>query len=121
MASTPLLAVTGLTIGLMLARRFWPKQQQRRTECPCLEHWRDVPTFASHPLGIELSFEKLAALAPELFEKAPLQCPACLGMHPPEVILAVLRQHLDLGDSRAAIVVSSAPLRIAAYSDELDA
>lgn len=33
---------------------------------------------------------------------------------------AILREHLDLGDSRAALVMSLSPLVVAAYTDELD-
>lgn len=33
---------------------------------------------------------------------------------------AVLNEHLQIGDSRAALLLSTSPLRVAAYSDEFD-
>ena len=65
-----------------------------------------VPT-ASHPGGLELSEEKLRTLAPEIFDDAD-------GVKR-------LGRHLREGDARAAVVVTTAPLIVAAYTDELDA
>jgi hypothetical protein len=65
---------------------------------------------ASHPGELSLSREKLALFYPELADGDPAG----------ERFLHVLTDHLYSGDTRAAVVVALQPLRIAAYSDELD-
>ena len=82
-------------------------------------------TRASHPGGLALSRTKLRALQPELLY--PLRwlladkrmiAGRAKGRR---WLLTHVEEHLQHGDSRAAIVVSVDPLRIAAYTGELDA
>jgi hypothetical protein len=62
---------------------------------------------ASHPGRVQLSRTALFALSPEFRDDA--------------VATDGIAWHLEQGDSRAAVVVSVAPLVVAAYTDELDA
>jgi hypothetical protein len=76
---------------------------------------------ASDPGGLGCSEEKLAEIAPEFFAGASgfiRRLKERLGLE------ADLRRqitgHLRDGDSRAAVVVQTGPLLVAAYSDETD-
>src|SRR5580698_1215941 len=77
-------------------------------------------TFASDPGRIRISHPKLQQLRPDLFGMAG-SFKALLGnlrlAFPERVYLG---EQLQNGDSRAAVCVSTNPLLIAAYSDELD-
>ncbi len=80
----------------------------------------DDTTFASDPGQITLSHDKLRVLRPDLYGLCGLW----------KSILSVFRvgwpqriyieEQLQNGDSRAAVVVATSPLLIAAYTDELD-
>jgi len=76
---------------------------------------------ASHPGGVKLSHAKLKQLCPEYYS-SPLSPVAWLdsliGTRASKIF--GVAQHLLVGDSRAAIVVSVSPSIIAAYSDEFD-
>lgn len=77
-------------------------------------------TKASHPGGFQLDLEFLAALEPELVKP-----PLLSSLHPRRAaerrwMLTHIAEHLQLGDSRAALVVEVSPLLVAAYSDEFD-
>jgi iron-sulfur cluster assembly accessory protein len=74
---------------------------------------QSATTQASDPGQLTLSRDRARRLLPELF-----QTPACQGEL--EDTLRALQKHLMNGDSRAAVVVSAAPLLVAAYTDELD-
>ena len=80
----------------------------------------DDRTSASDPGRITLSHDKVRVLTPELYEKRGLW--GLLGMLSPEQRFWRTRheEHLQHGDSRAALVVSIDPLLVAAYTDELD-
>ena len=84
---------------------------------------RGLYSHASDPGGITLSDEKLRRLQPELFPGPPGFFGRLLGHRTddgPREYRESLDRHLRLGDSRAAVAVSVAPLIVAAYSDELD-
>jgi len=82
------------------------------------ERKKPAPLFsnksASDPGELWLSHEKLWRFHPELYP----------GRHRPEpdgkYRVAAVEQHLYHGDTRAAIVLSTEPLLVAAYTDELD-
>lgn len=76
--------------------------------------------YASDPGKVALSDSKLRVLRPELYgiRGAWKSLLASVGIGYSE--RAYVREHLQLGDSRAAVVLSSNPLLVAAYTDELD-
>jgi len=82
----------------------------------------DPTTHASDPGGIRLSDAKLRRFHPELYGIRGLLDDLLSSGDDLSAAdtRAMLHQHLALGDSRAAVVVSVAPLLIAAYSDDLD-
>jgi hypothetical protein len=83
--------------------------------------YHDDTTTASNPGGFHLSLDKLRLLQPELLTDVTLLCGSgCAKLHPAEELRDRIDEHLSLGDSRAAIVVSLKPLLIAAFSDDLD-
>lgn len=83
----------------------------------------DDDTQASHPGGFPLSRAKLKLLQPELF--GPL---SWIGwdwengkpQNRASIWLTRIEEQLLFGDSRAAVVVSTSPLLVAAYTDEID-
>lgn len=83
----------------------------------------DDRTAASHPGGFRLSLAKLKILQPELF--GPF---AWFGWYLDDgklrnrrtFWLTRIEEHLLNGDSRAAVVVATYPLLVAAYTDEID-
>lgn len=80
----------------------------------------DDDTFASDPGEIVLSHRKLRVLRPDLYglRGAWQSLLARLGVGFPQRVYVA--EQLQAGDSRAAVVVSTDPLLIAAYTDELD-
>ncbi|NUP05507.1 MAG: hypothetical protein HOW73_05555 [Polyangiaceae bacterium] len=86
-----------------------------------MSRYHDDSTRADHPGGVELSLEKLRILEPQLFTDGTFKCsPTCDVDHPAAEMRERIAEHLEVGDSRAAIVVSVAHLVVAAYSDDLD-
>lgn len=77
----------------------------------------DNTSFASNPGQISLSDKKLRVLRPDLFTLRQ-RIRELLGLSFPQ--RTYLREHLQNGDSRAAAVVSTDPLLVAAYTEELD-
>jgi len=80
---------------------------------------------ASFPGSVKLSRKKLSKLQPE-FDSLPAWILFLIRTQQPVSFdrsywLKHIEEHLWYGDSRAAIVVSVAPLLVAAYTDELDA
>ena len=71
-------------------------------------------TRASDPGGVRLSDDKLRRLHPELYGLR-----AFFDKRLKEE-REVIAEHMRLGDSRAAVVMSAYPLLVAAYSDDLD-
>src|SRR5262245_9542477 len=84
----------------------------------------DDTTQASNPGWLRVSPRKLHALHPEL-ASAWAWVAHCIRERTTRGLSRAfwrthIEEHLMHGDSRAAIVVSIAPLRVAAYSDDLD-
>lgn len=83
----------------------------------------DDNTTASYPGGFRLSHAKLKILQPELYGRF-----AWFGWYLVEgkiksrtsYWLTRIEEHLIYGDTRAAVVISTSPLLIAAYTDEID-
>jgi hypothetical protein len=85
----------------------------------------DDNTRASDPGGVRLSKRKLGEMHPELVSRIRWMLGIWskkikLGVLGREYLLTHVEEHLMQGDSRAALVVSVSPLRVAAYTDELD-
>lgn len=80
----------------------------------------DDTTIASDPGDLTLAHDKLERLRPDLYGMRGL-VKSLLSLlrlgFPQRVYIA---EQLRCGDSRAAVVVSTSPLLIAAYTDELD-
>ena len=74
-------------------------------------------TRASRPGCMTLSHEKLRALRPDLYGFRSVVRHGLAGRRRDREYIG---RQLQRGDSRAAVVVSTAPLLIAAYTDELD-
>lgn len=76
---------------------------------------------ASDPVDVRLSRAKLRRLCPELFElRGNLIAWLDRVIGTRAAVIFQIADHLSHGDSRAAVVVSTAPLLVAAYTDELD-
>jgi hypothetical protein len=76
---------------------------------------------ASDPVDVRLSRVKLRRLCPELFESRGnliAWLDRLIGSR--AALIFQIADHLSHGDSRAAVVVSVAPLLVAAYTDEMD-
>ena len=89
--------------------------------------YHDPDSVASHPGGIELSLPRLYKLdrkasplpiSPDGSTSSDSE--AALFEIRREHFIAVLKEHLEAGDSRAAVVASTRPLLVAAYNDDLD-
>lgn len=80
----------------------------------------DGSTTASDPGQIKLSLSKFRILRPDLFGLSGILISIRKFFRGglPERVYA--EEHLQFGDSRAAVVITAAPLLIAAYTDELD-
>jgi hypothetical protein len=81
----------------------------------------DDSSFASDPGRIALRHEKMSRLHPELYLYKGL-CNRLKKRFTPQQLYwhTYHREHLENGDSRAAVVISLQPLVIAAYTDEFD-
>ena len=84
----------------------------------------DDSSTASNPGGLTLSEEKLRLLEPGMFGVGRI-IRRIGGMFLFVNVLDmidrdVIREHLANGDARAAVVVSTSPLLVATYSDDLD-
>lgn len=84
----------------------------------------DDSSGPSDPSGLTLSREKARLLEPWMFGAGGVLRKAVgtlIIVDPYALIDAkLLEEHLAFGDSRAAVVVSTAPVLAAAYSDDLD-
>jgi Fe-S cluster assembly iron-binding protein IscA len=78
---------------------------------------RSLHSQASDPGQCKLSEDRLRRLQPELFADEPGALGDESGLQEYRESLA---EHLISGDSRAAVVISTTPLVVAAYTDELD-
>ena len=75
------------------------------------------PFFAPSPGRLTLSDGKLRALRPDLYTLGQ-RLRELVGLEFPQ--RTYLREQLQHGDSRAAVVLATDPLLVAAYTDELD-
>ncbi len=84
----------------------------------------EVDSTATNPGGLSLDDEKLRRLEPAMFGVRRI-LRAILGALLIVDVLALIdrraiRDHLANGDARAAVVVSTSPLNVACFSDDLD-
>jgi hypothetical protein len=87
-----------------------------------MSKFHDDDTHATNPGALSLSERKLKELEPELFTDRTFKCsPGCPIDHPAAEMRERFAEHLQLGDSRAAVVVAVDPLVVAAFSSDLDA
>ena len=77
-------------------------------------------TYASHPGLVLLSQSKLKRLEPDLFPSWWWKVCNAAAWKKLEYFRIHIEEHLNNGDSRAAIVLKTRPLVVAAYTDELD-
>lgn len=80
----------------------------------------DDTTSATDPGQITLSHDKLRGLRPDLYGIGGIWKSICAFFRIGWPQRIYIEQQLQCGDSRAAVVVSTKPLLIAAYTDELD-
>lgn len=87
-----------------------------------MSKYHDDSTFASNPGDLEISAEKLRALEPELFGTGTLKCgPMCPVDHPVDELRERIAEHMKLGDTQPAMVVSTDPLVVSVAAIDLDA
>jgi hypothetical protein len=83
-----------------------------------------MAAVASFPGNVQFAPHKLRRFHPELFGRMPAGGWQNLGPHwvntPASELFDQLNRRMREGDTRAAVVVELSPLRVAAYSDELD-
>jgi hypothetical protein len=84
--------------------------------------YHDNTTRASDSVKIRLSEAKLRKIQPELYDAGSMRAKFLWGAKELQSaqIIRLLSEHISFGDSRAAVVVSEAPLIVAPYTDELD-
>lgn len=84
----------------------------------------DPNSTATNPGGLEISNRKLRQLEPSMFGWRRILRRIVGAMLIVDVLdlidRRVIKEHLAWGDARAAVVVSTSPLLVAAYSDVLD-
>ncbi len=87
-----------------------------------MSKYHDDLTVASDPGRFELSDTKLKKLCPELYGLMPRIVGLIYARDWNDLIRLrdVIREHIALGDTRAAVVIRKRPLLVAAYTDELD-
>lgn len=79
---------------------------------PRRSRFHDDSTTASDPGGVTVSDARLRRLCPELY--------GLRARAKARRFREIIIEHMEVGDSRAAVVVRLDPLLVAAYSDELD-
>lgn len=80
---------------------------------PSVSRYHDDSTYASDPVPLEVADKSLRRFCPELYGWSGRKAENKRRR-------GIIVEHMSLGDSRAAVVVSSDPLLVAAYTDELD-
>ncbi len=78
--------------------------------------YHDNNAAASDPLSLRLSHKKLRSLNPGLYGARSLLRRLTTGY----TLKDVIAEHVFRGDSQPAVVVSTQPLLVTAYTDELD-
>lgn len=77
-----------------------------------MSRYHDDNSYATDPLDVRLDRARLSRIHPESWISRLLQRR--------RTDIEIIDEHLSFGDSRAASVVLESPLRVAAYTDELD-
>ena len=110
----------GALLGQLLRLR--PQELPVAPVVPNSTHTLDDDTYASNAGQIQLSEEKLRRLEPWLFEHAIGFFRRMVSVKSREAAFWRRRipEQLRHGDGRAAVVVATEPLAVAAYSDEID-
>lgn len=76
-----------------------------------MSKYHDDTTHATHPGSVAISMEKLRALEHALFEQRTHKCnPLCDVDHPTHELRERYEEHLQIGASEPAVVVSTDPL-----------
>jgi len=75
--------------------------------------YHDNSTYASDPVPVDVADKRLRRFCPQLYGWSGRKAER---KRQREIII----EHMSFGDSRAAVVVSSDPILVAAYTDELD-
>jgi len=87
-----------------------------------MSKYHDDSTIASNPGALEISDSKLSQLEPGLFEDRTFKCgPMCPVDHPASEMRERIAEHMTLGDTQPAIVVSTDPLIVSVAAIDLDA
>jgi hypothetical protein len=88
-----------------------------------MSKYHDDRTAASDPVLISISDAKLRPLQPELYgwRSRWRKLPYFGQLIKAAILREVIGENMQFGDSRAALVIHSAPLVVAAYTDEQDA
>jgi hypothetical protein len=112
-----------LVLGLSTAA-FSQTPPEQPSDRPALKY--HAPSEASDPGKVSLSLPRLFRLEPALAPKATQEAtgdpatPPLISEEQRMKVIEMLKEHMEAGDSRAAVVISIKPLLVAAYSDELD-
>ena len=87
-----------------------------------MSEYHNDKTAASDPGRLSTSMEKLRRLQPELFGWRGWLVRHAWGSRTLNArqTIAMIAEHMNCGDSRAAVVAQVSPLVVAAYTDELD-
>ncbi len=75
--------------------------------------FHDDSTSASDPVPVVVADERLRRFCPQLYGWSGRKAER-------KRLREIIIEHMHFGDSRAAVVVSTTPLLVAAYTDELD-
>jgi hypothetical protein len=75
--------------------------------------YHDDSTYATDPVPVVVDDRRLRLFCPQLFGWSGRKAEN-------KRLRGIISEHMRFGDSRAAVVVSSNPLLVAAYTDELD-
>lgn len=82
--------------------------------------YMNTNTRASDPLALTVSREKLILLRPDLYGYTGLIKKLKAILFKKIDHLRYIREQISFGDSQPAVVISVKPVRVAAYSDEMD-
>lgn len=83
-------------------------------------HYDDSTTEAGNPLPLSLDHEKLKILRPDLYGFVGAMKRFWWWSNKMMRWRVYVEEVISFGDTRAAVVVSTSPLLVAAYTDELD-
>jgi hypothetical protein len=95
-------------------------QIRRRTNAMEPMKYHDNRSYATNPLSLTLSLEKLRDLSPEMTGFRGLLSRLAWWLSGKPHLVEVLKEHIRRGDSQPAVVVETQPFLVAAYSEDLD-